>query len=471
MPFPNRSILQLTIFGFLVVTVLLMIALLLTARQFEAFTQLSQETASQSAATMRLSRELVEHTSALERNARQYTVVKDPALLNVYQSRRNEFRTALERLGQLAGSGEMATMARDLLAREANASRELERLNAESAGSYIYPALLESAHELSRFASLLVEEQVANLRDRTERATQTLSMQTVVLVLSALLVATLFVTLITRPLRQVDRAIRRLGRGSYEGAIAVNGPRDLQQLGERLDWLRNRLEQLEQQRHAFLRHVSHELKTPLASMQESTALLRDGIVGTMNDEQRRILDILNTNCQRLLGLIESLLRHNASSFEALDVMPQPINPTRLLDDVLAAHELDIMRRGLTVERNEEKLTLTGDPERIRVIMDNLVSNAIRFSPEGGTLFIHLQRHGDHACLDVRDEGPGVAEEDQDRIFTAFYRGRNQAREPYQGSGLGLAIAREYAMAGGGDLCIIESDTGACFRAILPITDH
>lgn len=471
MPFRTRSILQLTIFGFLIVTALLMVALFLTARQFEAFTQFSQETASQSASTMRLSRELVEHTSALERNARQYTILEDPALLNVYQFRRGEFRSALEQLRELAGYGEMDGMARDLLAREAEAFRRLQSLNTESAGNYAYPALLEAAHELSRLTNLLVDEQVANLQDRTEQATQTLSMQTVVLVLSALLVATLFVTLITRPLRQVDHAIRRLGRGSYEDAITVNGPRDLQQLGERLDWLRHRLEQLEHQRHAFLRHVSHELKTPLASMQESTALLRDGIVGTMNNEQRRILDILNTNCQRLLGLIESLLRHNASSFQALDVMPQPVNPTRLLDDVLAAHELDTMRHGITVQRDEEKLTLTGDPERIRVIMDNLISNAIRFSPEGGTLSVNLQRQGDHAWLDICDEGPGVAEEDRDSLFTAFYRGRNQAREPYQGTGLGLAIAREYATASGGDLRIVESDAGACFRAILPITEN
>jgi two-component system sensor histidine kinase GlrK len=467
-PFRTRSILQLTVFGFLIVAALLMVALFLTAREFEAFTRLSQETASQSASTMRLSSELVEHASALERNARQYTVLENPALLTVYRSRRAEFRAVLAQLRGLAGSGEMDAIARDLLARENEAFRQLEALDGASTDNYAYPALLESAHTLSRLTSQLVDEQVASLRGRTEQATQTLSMQTVVLVLSALLVATLFVTLIIRPLRQVDRAIRRLGRGSYEQSIAVSGPRDLQHLGERLDWLRHRLEQLEHQRHAFLRHVSHELKTPLASMQESTALLRDGIVGTMNEEQRRILDILNTNCQRLLSLIESLLRHNASSFQALDVMPQPVNPSRLLDDVLAAHELDIMRRGIKVQRDEEKHTLSGDPERIRVIMDNLISNAIRFSPENGTLFITLGQQGGHALLDVRDEGPGVAREDRERIFTAFYRGRHQAGDPYQGTGLGLAIAREYATASGGDLRITESDTGACFRAIMPI---
>lgn len=467
MQFRTRSILQLTIIGFLVVAALLMVALLITARQFDQLTELSQRTASESAAAMRASRRVIEHTGAMERNARQYTVLGDPALLAVYATRRMEFHNALEQLGTLLADEQMGSRISELIQREELAFQRLNTMSEQARSEYEFPPLLETAYRLSRLTTDWVDARVTNLQVQTSNAKETLNIQTALLVLAALGVAALFVTLITRPLRQVERAIRRLGRGAYDTSITIKGPRDLQRLGERLDWLRNRLERLEEQRSAFLRHVSHELKTPLASMQESAALLREGVVGELNGKQREILGILDNNCRRLLELIESLLRHHASSFEALDTMPESVNLPWLIDDVLSVHELDLQRTQIRVYRELEKLTVSGDPERVRVIVDNLISNAVKFSPWEGLLRIRLFREEDGVALEVEDEGPGVAAGDREKIFTAFYRGANQAREQYPGSGLGLAIAREYAVAGGGNLRIMSSTTGACFRAVFP----
>ncbi len=466
----TRSILQLTIFGFLVVTTLLVVALVLTSRQFDAFTDLSQRTASESADAMRAARQLVEHAGALERNARQYTVLGDRQLLAVYATRRTEFQSALQQLSRFLDNEPVIERMEEMRAREALAFQRLNMMDESMRSAYQYPPLLETSYQLSRQTTAWVDEQVSSLQDRTTRAKQALNMQTALLVIAALVLAALFVILITRPLKQVDRSIRNLGRGAYESRIEISGPRDLQQLGQRLDWLRNRLEKLEHQRSAFLRHVSHELKTPLASMQESTALLRDGIAGQPTNEQREILDILHTNCQRLLELIESLLRHNESSFAALDSMPEPIDIVAIIEDVLSVHQLDIRRAGIRVQRNLERLTVAGDPDRVRVVVDNLLSNAVKFSPAHGCLRIRLYRESNRAVFEVEDEGPGIAAEDRERIFTAFYRGHNPPREQYQGTGLGLAIAREYAQMDGGEIKVRNAHHGACLQAVFPIHD-
>ena len=478
MLFRTRSILQLTIAGFLIVATLLLMALLILARQLDELTISSEQTVSQSAEMMRASRQLIEHTSAMERNARQFLVLNDPALLEVYTARRRDFLGALGRLEQVFISDTFSTHISNMVASETATFEAMTAMEPQEA-SLEYPPLLETAYEMSRLTALWVDEQVVRLREQTRETQQALNLQTLFLVVAALIVAALFVALITQPLRQVDRAINLLGRGKYKDNIRIEGPRDLQMLGQRLDWLRSRMQQLEQQRSAFLRHVSHELKTPLAAMQESAALLGEEVTGPVNAQQKEILGILSNNCQRLLRLIEDLLRHHDNSFAVLETMPEPVRLDQLVREVVNAHQLPIRSAGLTVDTQVQKITVHGDHERIRVVVDNLISNAVKYSPDGSTVSLKLAASGDFADLEVQDQGPGVADEDRERIFTAFYQGAAPDREHYKGTGLGLAIAREYAEAGGGSIVLAECETnpaaapvkGACFRARFPIREN
>jgi len=467
MLFRTRSILQLTIAGFIIVATLLLMALLIVARQLDALTESSEATVSQSAEMMRASRQLIEHTSSMERNARQYLVLNDPALLEVYTARRRDFLDALGRLENVTVSENYSELISTLVSTETITFETMQALPSADP-EFVYPPLLEVAYELSRLTAAWVDGQVVALRNQTLETQQTLNLQTLFLVVAALVVAGLFVALITRPLNQIDHAIHHIGRGTYEGDIRIEGPRDLQLLGQRLNWLSNRLQELEQQRSAFLRHVSHELKTPLAAMQESTALLREEVTGPVNDQQKEILSILNNNCQRLLGLIEDLLRHHDSSFAVLESMPEPVELDRLVKQTLDDHELAIKSGHLELMTQLPEISAVGDRERIRVVMDNLISNAVKYSPDSGVIEITLREEGDVAVLDICDEGPGVAEQDRDRIFTAFFQGPAPEKQHYKGTGLGLAIAKEYAEAGGGGIELLNTTRGACFRARFPI---
>src|SRR5690606_2721480 len=118
--------------------------------------------------------------------------------------------------------------------------------------------------------------------------------------------------------------------------------------------------------------VSHELKTPLAAIHESSALLRDGAVGPLSQEQQEILRIQGNNCQRLQRLIEDLLRYNADSFSVLNLMPQPVRLDKVADGVVAAHELALKSQQIAIVREMDRITVQGDAEQLRVVIDNLM---------------------------------------------------------------------------------------------------
>jgi two-component system sensor histidine kinase GlrK len=281
----------------------------------------------------------------------------------------------------------------------------------------------------------------------------------------ALALAILFAVLIARPIRQLDLAVRRMGTADFTHAIEVNGPQDLRYLGQRLEWLRSRLQELEEQQNRFLRHVSHELKTPLTAVREGAELLRDNVGGTLSSEQREIVRIVRENSLSLQKLIEDLL-----TFHQTRAMGPPTLGTVSLPDVVRLvvkeHKLAAIARLVTVSANLGSASVIGDTEKIRTVVDNLVSNAIKYSPRSGTIALDLGIENRFAVLDVIDEGPGIEREERQRIFESFYQGRPPAEGRVKGSGLGLAIAREYALVHGGRIEAsdrADGNRGAHFR--------
>ena len=222
----------------------------------------------------------------------------------------------------------------------------------------------------------------------------------------ALALAILFAVLIARPIRQLDQAIRQMGTADFTHRIEVNGPQDLRYLGQRLEWLRSRLSDLEEQQNRFLRHVSHELKTPLTAVREGAELLRDNVGGKLSPEQREIVRIVRENTLSLQKLIEDLLTYHQT--RAME--PQTLGPV-LLSDVLRRvvkeHKLAALARMIAFEAKLKPALVVGDGEKIRTIIDNLVSNAIKYSPRSGTIALNLASDGGFAVLDVIDQGHGV----------------------------------------------------------------
>jgi len=248
----------------------------------------------------------------------------------------------------------------------------------------------------------------------------------------------------------------------------VRGPEDLRYLGRRLDWLRRRLDEFETQKNRFLRHVSHELKTPLTALREGAELLHDQVAGPLSPAQRQVVSIMRDNSVKLQRLIEELLDYQRALHAAASLEVKPVLLDTLVVEAARAHELAARSKELRLEVDAEPAMLEADPDKLRSIIDNLVSNAVKFTPPGGRITVKARVQSGEAVIEVIDSGPGVAPEERESIFDLFFRGRGKGEGArIKGSGLGLAIARELVEAHGGQIAVVPEGSSGHFRVTLP----
>ena len=273
---------------------------------------------------------------------------------------------------------------------------------------------------------------------------------------------------IARPISEIDAAIRQLGGADFAQEIAVRGPEDLRYLGRRLDWLRRRLEEFETQKNRFLRHVSHELKTPLTALREGAELLNDKVAGPLTPSQAQIVGILRDNSVKLQRLIEELLDYQRALHAAASLEMRTVVLDEMVEDAARAHELAARSKGLRLALEAQSTLVEADPDKLRSVLDNLISNAVKFTPAGGTITVRARAMSGEAVIEVIDSGLGIPPEERESIFNLFFRGRTKAESsPVKGSGLGLAIARELIEAHGGRIAEVGEGRGGHFRVTLP----
>ncbi len=412
---------------------------------------------------------------SMERYGLQYTVLQDQALLVLYDQSFAEYKKAST---QFAAAGPSPVDRRHLerLAAHLTHARQLLPLVSlggnRSALESDFSLATGEAQRLQSDVNEGISTEVAKLGTRA-LAIKRLTIAEVLLVLPlSIAVAILFIVLITRPIRRLDQAVSGLGDGDLETPIAVQGPRDIASLGDRLEWLRNRLNALEAAKLHFLRQLSHELKTPLTAIREGAELLQEDLGHELGAEQQEIVHIVRDNSLRLQRLIEDLLRFSLAEGPVGAGMVQEISLTVVVEDLLLSYKPSLRSKSLHLVADLAEVRVRGHEDRLRTICDNLLSNAVKFSPQNATIRVHLQVQDEQAVLDVQDEGPGVAPQEREKIFDILYRGEASDAGKIEGSGLGLAIAREYVLSYGGSLELLDKETpGAWFQLRLPLTDH
>jgi two-component system sensor histidine kinase GlrK len=463
----------LVIAGFAVVALPLFAAILVSSLQVGRLARYSEDAVQRSVEITQGARALVEQVTAMERSARQYLVLKDESRLYAYHDIHGQFQANLAHLAEL----EPEPSSRERLAAVGARAREIHGVIASSsvdspdsrAKVNEFAGLASEVREILTLADGLVGRQVDTMRIMAAEAQRLLYWQSMALIPAAVMVAALFFLWISRPVRQVDQAIRDLGDGQFEAAIRVGGPRDMEALGERLDWLRRRLRGIEEEKTQFLRHISHELKTPLAAVREGADLLEERLLGPLNDSQLEVTRILQHNALRLQRLIEDLLAFSRlREVRGVALAREDVALADLVGAVLADHRLALIKKSIDVQLDLAQVVVTGDRAKLHVVVDNLFSNAVKYTPNGGQIRLRLERDGERAVLDVSDSGPGIPVEERAHIFDAFYQGRTQPEGPIRGTGLGLAIARECALAHGGGISVVAQEgPGACLRLVLP----
>jgi two-component system sensor histidine kinase GlrK len=469
-----RSFLKFILLGFLLVSLPLIYAMAELVLSLDRLATQSREEVLQAAQAGRSSRLLFEQATTLERLARQQIILEDPALLDDYARVRVEFLQTTEQLSLLPLEAPQLGALDKLRLREATLFEKL-RMTQRPGNAVVeladgYAGLVEQSQAMLAATSQLTQRAVERLQETAAQGREKWIYLTLATIAIALALAIVFAVLIARPIRQLDQAIRQMGTADFAHAIEVNGPQDLRYVGQRLEWLRTRLRDLEQQQNRFLRHVSHELKTPLTAVREGAELLRDNVGGRLTPEQKEIVRIVRENTLSLQKLIEDLLTwQQTRAMEPATLGPVPLH--EVVQRVLREQKLAAVARLLTIKAEIPALVVMGDVEKIRTMIDNLMTNAIKYSPRSGTIELTVRTHDGFAQLDVADHGPGIAAAERERVFDSFYSGKAPVDGKVKGSGLGLAIAREYALAQGGRIEVLDRSDGGkgvCFRLTLPL---
>lgn len=303
--------------------------------------------------------------------------------------------------------------------------------------------------------------------------------------LAALLVgaAALVLTVrsIHRPLARLARGAQWVAEGRFDQRVEVGGGDEFARLSADFNRMVDRLGELDQMKKDLLSHVSHELKAPLAAIQETNQLLLEGLPGPVTGDQRRLLDLNLQSVRRLSGLIAKLLDLARMEAGVLDYDLGPCDLGPLLR--AACTEMQILARDKGVEvaadLPPEPLWVTGDGDRLHQVAANLLENAIKFSPHGSAVAVsallaadlpahapalvrgHLSWDPGTRCavlVTVADRGPGVPDDQKERIFDRFHQVR-RGRAQGSGVGLGLAICREIAAAHGGAIWVTDNAGG------------
>ena len=287
----------------------------------------------------------------------------------------------------------------------------------------------------------------------------------------ALLLALVFSDRLLRPVQQLTGAVRHMAQGDLAQRVAVRGDDELAELGLAFNHMADSLQQAEGSRRAMTADIAHELRTPLAVQRAHLEALQDGIYEANPENLQPVLD-QNILLTRLVDDLRILALVDAGQLE-LERLPTDLVglAQRIVErfQAQAAGQAVSLTMETSTELMKESPTVNLDALRVEQILGNLLSNALRYTPPGGSILVQVKRSGRSIQIRVCDSGPGIPAEALEHIFERFYRADQARSRSEGGSGLGLAIARQLAEAHGGTLTAENaSQGGAVFTLGLPL---
>ena len=382
--------------------------------------------------------------TGLERSARQYYLIGEPRFYDIYQERLAVLRGYQQDLvRRLPAEVEWSTL-KELVQLTDNIGRQLKANLETTSEDYLNNSWRKVNQVKEAFSAQI--EHVAEESIKDSEHTFGIVLRRLLLIGSLAIPGTIFLIslstiAVVKPLWRLANAIHRLGHHRWETPVAIEGPADFVALGNSLEWMREQLLISDRQKEAFMRHITHELKSPLAAIVEAESLLWDQVPGPINDSQKNVLTILRQNANNLSGLIQQLLNYNAVK-HSLKPGKSPVD-IRALCDRLRNQLMTIPANADIDWRCEgEPDTMLSDYVCLDMILSNLLSNACNVMSGKGRIRINWGIGRNSWWLLVADNGPGIDPEEVGHIFKPFFQGKARRQGPLKGSGIGLSIVNE-----------------------------
>ncbi|HEU4456451.1 MAG TPA: HAMP domain-containing sensor histidine kinase [Longimicrobium sp.] len=318
------------------------------------------------------------------------------------------------------------------------------------------------------------EEKVAEAQDVSGNARRTTLTALAIALALTIIVGSLMTRALLRPIQELRRGMAHVAEGDFKPDVRVPRGRqdEIGDLARSFTTMTTQLAELDRLKAEFVSVASHEIKTPLSVIKGYVSLLADGIYGPVGDQQKKTLGSISDQVDRLTRLVHRLL--DISRFEAgggrLEV--RRINVRDFLDELTAGFRVLAYQNEVQFAvrvADDVPVNIEGDADRLNEVLGNLLSNAFKFTPSGGTIRVEARRDGGAGVeVEVSDTGVGIPQEKLPKIFEKFYQVENEAQPRSVGSGLGLAIAREIVEAHGGTIgATSQEGKGTTFRVVLP----
>jgi signal transduction histidine kinase len=326
---------------------------------------------------------------------------------------------------------------------------------------------------ISRAIDQEAGQRVQRAADVAESARNTTLVALALAFAMAVIIGILMTRAMLRPIEELRRGMAHVAEGDFDPNVQVPVQRtdEIGDLSRSFSTMTAQLAELDRLKAEFVSVASHEIKTPLSVIRGYVSLLADGIYGTVNDQQKKTLESVSDQVDRLTRLVHRLL--DISRFEAgggrLEL--RRINVRDFLDELTGGFHVLAFQNGIDFTVNvagDVPVNVEGDADRLNEVLGNILSNAFKFTERGGRISLDARRDGTGLAVEVQDSGVGIPPDKLPKIFEKFYQVDNSAQPRSAGSGLGLAIAKEIVEAHGGTISAgSEVGKGTRFRVTLP----
>lgn len=470
-----RSFLNLVTSGLIIVSLPLIVGLYTTRSHLDKLVSQSVGLVEHSVAATRDAQNLSEYTRNQERNIRLFDIVGERRYLEEAAVWHEHINDLLQRLQKLPVDQDFQNL---LIQFQAHEETILTSLKLAHRGPQakeqnitkvftIFSKLDKRAMVINSTIDEYVDSELTRLKDSKRSAQRTLVWQTLSFIILTVIMILVLAFIISQPIRQIDQGIDRLGKGDFSTPVLITGPKDLEALGKKLNWLRRRLANLEREKAKFIAHISHDLKTPLASIMEGSGLLQEELIGSLNKQQLAVTEILTKNSIKLQKLIENILNFNMAKAGGKPKGQSLLALKPIIEKVASEQTTKMLAKNITLDLHLEEAEILGNKEQIATLFDNLFSNAIKFSSPEGVVCCNLRQTPTEVKCVVSNTGSSIPMEEQDKIFTPFYQVKKDEQSHTQGSGLGLAIVKEYVSQHNGTATVLNRKSGAHFMITFP----
>jgi two-component system, NtrC family, sensor histidine kinase GlrK len=332
--------------------------------------------------------------------------------------------------------------------------------------------------ELIRLREEAMAQKTAAAREQTAVAARVVGWLTFGGIGLSVLLAYLHARRVSRPLKKLAQELRLVGKGEFQRYLDIQSPEEIGELCRAFNWTTSRLAKLDEMKEDFIAHISHELRTPLTAIREGTTLLWEEIPGPLTASQREIVDVVRSHCERLYRFLSYVLDLSKMEAGMMEYVQVPSDLSALVNRSVQTVQLTAQRKRIHLEVicPAPLPLLSLDEGRMQQVLDNLLNNAMKFTPDGGTVRVtgSLKEEGSlpggkrWVEIRVSDTGAGIPPEEIERIFNKFYQSPQHQSQRERGTGLGLAIARHIVEAHGGRIWVeSQLSKGSTFILLLP----